>query len=78
MANATRTSDNNYIAPGFDSGLFNYMKTEEIITLLYNLSEEYIATNCSEKNNDIAYDLGFRNGIEGFRRYMLYHLRTSN
>ena len=54
------------------------MKTEEIITLLYNLSEEYIATNCSEKNNDIAYDLGFRNGIEGFRRYMLYHLRTSN
>lgn len=54
------------------------MNREEIIGLIYDLSEEYIMTNCSNNSNDIAYDTGFKNGIEGFRRYMLYHLRTSN
>ena len=51
------------------------MNKEQVIALLYDLSDEYIASNYDKNSNDIAYDLGLKNGIEGFRRYMLYYLR---
>lgn len=50
------------------------MNKEQIIALLYTLSDEYIATNYKENANDISYHFGFKSGIEGFRRYMLYYL----
>lgn len=50
------------------------MNKEQVIALLYTLSDEYIATNYNKNANDIAYHLGFKNGIEGFRRYVMYYL----
>lgn len=52
------------------------MTINKVIGLLYELSDDYIATNCSKDSNDIAYDEGFKAGIEGFRKAMTYHLRT--
>ena len=52
------------------------MTVNEVIGLLYELSDEYIAENYDKSNNDIGYNLGLKNGIEGFRRAMLYHLKT--
>ena len=50
------------------------MNKEQVIAILYTLSDEYIATNYKENANDISYHYGFKSGIEGFRRYMLYYL----
>ena len=52
------------------------MTVNQVIGLLYELSDEYIAENYDRNSNDIAYDEGMRAGIEGFRRSMLYHLLT--
>ena len=51
------------------------MKPEQVIALLYKLSDEYLATNYNKNANDIAYHEGLKDGIEGFRRYMLYYLQ---
>lgn len=50
------------------------MDKEQVIALLYDLSDDYIATNYKRNANDISYHLGLKDGIEGFRRYMLYYL----
>lgn len=50
------------------------MNKDQVIALLYDLSDEYIAINYNKNANDVSYDLGLKDGIEGFRRYMLYHL----
>ena len=50
------------------------MTKEQVIALLYDLSDEYIATNYNYNANSIAYHKGLKNGIEGFRKYMLYYL----
>lgn len=50
------------------------MNKEEVIALLYTLSDEYIATNYNKNANDVSYYLGLKDGIEGFRRHMLYYL----
>ena len=50
------------------------MSKEQIIALLYTLSDEYIATNYNKNANDMAYHSGLKDGIEGFRKYMLYYL----
>ena len=50
------------------------MNKEQIIALLYTLSNEYIATNYNKNANDVSYYLGLKDGIEGFRRHMLYYL----
>lgn len=50
------------------------MSKEQIIALLYTLSDEYLATNYNKNANDMAYHSGLKDGIEGFRRYMLYYL----
>ena len=52
------------------------MTINKVIGLLYELSDEYIAENYSRNDNDIGYSLGLKEGIEGFRRSMLYYLRT--
>jgi hypothetical protein len=51
------------------------MNKEQVIALLYTLSDEYIATNYTKNANDAAYYEGLKDGIEGFRRYMLYYLQ---
>lgn len=51
------------------------MNKEQVVMLLYDLSDEYIAANYNRNSNDISYDLGLKDGIEGFRRYMLYYLK---
>lgn len=50
------------------------MNKEQVIALLYDLSDDYIATNYERNANDAAYYEGLKDGIEGFRRYMLYYL----
>lgn len=50
------------------------MNKEQVISLLYTLSDEYIATNYNKNANDVSYHSGLKDGIEGFRRYMLYYL----
>ena len=50
------------------------MNKEQVIALLYTLSDDYLATNYKKNANDISYYLGLKDGIEGFRRYMLYYL----
>lgn len=50
------------------------MNKEQVIALLYDLSDEYIATNYNRNANDVSYYLGLKDGIEGFRRHMLYYL----
>lgn len=50
------------------------MNKEQVIALLYTLSDEYIATNYNKNANDVSYHSGLKDGIEGFRRYMLYYL----
>lgn len=52
------------------------MTINKVIGLLYELSDEYIAENYSRNDNDIGYRSGLKEGIEGFRRSMLYCLRT--
>ena len=52
------------------------MTIDRVIGLLYELSDEYIEENYDNSNNDIEYSLGLKNGIEGFRRHMLYYLKT--
>ena len=51
------------------------MDRHQIIAMLYELSEDYIAANCTNNSNDAAYNKGFKEGVEGFRRHMLYNLR---
>ena len=50
------------------------MNKYQVIGLLYELSDDYLATNYDRNSNDMAYDTGLKDGIEGFRRYMLYYL----
>lgn len=50
------------------------MNKYQVIGLLYELSDDYLATNYDRNSNDMAYDKGLKDGIEGFRRYMLYYL----
>ena len=50
------------------------MNKEQVIALLYDLSDEYIATNYNKNANDGSYHAGLKDGIEGFRRHMLYYL----
>lgn len=50
------------------------MNKEQVISLLYTLSDEYIATNYNKNANDAAYYSGLKDGIEGFRRCMLHYL----
>lgn len=50
------------------------MNKEQVIALLYDLSDDYIATNYERNANDVSYYLGLKDGIEGFRRHMLYYL----
>lgn len=50
------------------------MSKEQVIALLYTLSDEYIVTNYNKNSNDVSYHSGLKDGIEGFRRYMLYYL----
>ena len=50
------------------------MNKEQVIALIYTLSDEYIATNYNKNANDVAYYLGLKDGIEGFRRYVLHYL----
>ena len=52
------------------------MTIDRVIGLLYELSDEYIEENYDNSNNDMGYSLGLKNGIEGFRRHMLYYLKT--
>ena len=51
------------------------MNKEQVIVLLYDLSDEYIAANYNKNANDVSYYLGLKDGIEGFRRHMLYYLK---
>lgn len=51
------------------------MNKDQVIALLYTLSDEYISTNYDKNANDASYHFGFKSGIEGFRRYMLYYLQ---
>ena len=51
------------------------MNKEQVIALLYTLSDEYIAVNYNKNANDVSYYLGLKDGIEGFRRHMLYYLQ---
>lgn len=51
------------------------MNKEQIIALIYDLSDEYIATNYNKNASDIAYHLGLKDGIEGFRKYLLWYLK---
>jgi hypothetical protein len=53
---------------------YQIMNKEQIIALLYDLSDDYIATNYERNANDVSYYLGLKDGIEGFRRHMLYYL----
>jgi len=48
---------------------------DQVIALIYELSDDYIATNYNKNANDVSYYLGLKDGIEGFRRHMLYYLR---
>lgn len=50
------------------------MTKEQVIAILYDLSDDYIAENYDRNDNDIGYSLGVKEGIEGFRRCMLYYL----
>lgn len=50
------------------------MNKEQVIVLIYTLSDEYIAANYNKNANDIAYHLGLKDGIEGFRRYVMHYL----
>lgn len=50
------------------------MNKDQVIGLLYELSDEYIATNYNRNANDVSYYLGLKDGIEGFRRHMLHYL----
>ena len=52
------------------------MDKKQVIALLYTLSDEYIAINYKKNANDIAYHLVLKDGIEGFRKYMLYYLEN--
>lgn len=52
------------------------MNKEQVMVLLYDLSDEYIAANYNKNANDISYHLGLKDGIEGFRRFMLYYLKN--
>ena len=46
------------------------MNDAQIIDLIYHLSEEYLATNYSKDTNDIGYNLGIKDSIEGFRNFV--------
>ena len=50
------------------------MSKEQVIALLYTLSDEYIETNSNKNANDVSYYLGLKDGIVGFRRHVLYDL----
>lgn len=50
------------------------MTKNQVIGLLYELSDDYIATNYKSGANDAAYYVGLKDGIEGFRKHMLYYL----
>lgn len=50
------------------------MDKNQVIVLLYDLSDEYLAVNYNKNANDIAYHAGMKDGIEGFRRYVLNYL----
>ena len=50
------------------------MSKEQVIALLYDLSDDYITTNYNKNANDAAYYAGLKDGIEGFRRHVLYYL----
>ena len=51
------------------------MNKEQVIALLYDLSDDYIAANYNKNANDISYYLGLADGIKGFRRYVLNYLK---
>lgn len=53
------------------------MNEVQITELIYQLSEEYIGTNCDENSNDIQYNAGFQDGIEGFRNYVRRELMNN-
>lgn len=50
------------------------MNKGQIVDYICQMSEEYLATNTDPKNGDRAYELGLKDGIEGFRRYIMYDL----
>lgn len=50
------------------------MKKAEVIELIYQLSEEYLGINYDKNSGDVAYNLGMKDGIEGFREYVLHEL----
>lgn len=50
------------------------MNKEQVIALIYDLSDDYIATNYNKNANDGAYHAGLKDGIDGFRRYVLHYL----
>lgn len=50
------------------------MNKKQVISLIYDLSDEYIAANYNQNANDIAYHLGLKDGIEEFRRYVMHYL----
>ena len=51
------------------------MDKEQIISLIYDLADEYIATNYNKNANDISYYLGLKDGIVGFLRYAMHYLK---
>lgn len=50
------------------------MNKAQLIEYIYQMSDEYLATNKNSKSGDLAYELGLKEGIEGFRRYIMYDL----
>lgn len=50
------------------------MNKAQLIEYIYQMSDEYLATNKNPKSGDLAYELGLKEGIEGFRRYIMYDL----
>lgn len=52
------------------------MDKEQMLLLIYDLADEYIATNYNKNADDISYHLGLKDGIVGFRRYVMYCLEN--
>ena len=50
------------------------MNKAQLIEFIYHLSEEYLGTNYDRNSGDIAYNLGMKEGIEGFRNYLRRNL----
>lgn len=51
------------------------MNKAQLIDWIYQLSEEYLGTNYDKNSNDYEYNVGIKDGIEGFRNYLRREIR---